>query len=55
MHNEELRNLYASLYIIRMIKPRRMRWEGNVVRIRRIERALDGKARGKQTTRKAKT
>jgi hypothetical protein len=29
LHNEELHNLY-SLNIIRVIKSRRMRWEGNV-------------------------
>jgi len=31
LHNEELRNLYASPIIIRMIESRSMRWEGNVV------------------------
>jgi hypothetical protein len=31
MHNEKLHNFYASPSIIRMIKPRRMRWAGNVV------------------------
>jgi hypothetical protein len=28
MHNEELRDLYSSPSIIRIIKSRRMRWEG---------------------------
>jgi hypothetical protein len=28
LHNEELHKLYCSLGIIRMIKPRRMSWEG---------------------------
>jgi hypothetical protein len=28
LHNEELRNLYSSPNIIRMIKSRRMRWQG---------------------------
>jgi hypothetical protein len=28
LHNEELHNLYFSSSIIRMIKPRRMRWQG---------------------------
>jgi hypothetical protein len=32
LHNEELHNLYSSPSIIRMIKPRRMRWAGNVSR-----------------------
>jgi hypothetical protein len=30
LHNEELRDLYSSLSIIRMIKSRRMRWVGHV-------------------------
>jgi hypothetical protein len=30
LHNEELHNLYSSPSIIRMIKPRRMRWAGHV-------------------------
>jgi hypothetical protein len=29
-HNEELHNFYSSPNIIRMIKSRRMRWEGPV-------------------------
>jgi hypothetical protein len=33
MHNEELRDLYSSPSIIRIIKLRRMRWAGHVVRI----------------------
>jgi hypothetical protein len=28
LHNEELHNLYSSPSIIRMIKSRRMRWQG---------------------------
>jgi hypothetical protein len=35
VHNEELHNLYSSPNIIRMIKPRRMRWAGHVARMRR--------------------
>jgi hypothetical protein len=31
-HNEELRNLYSSTSIIRMIKSRRMRWAEHVAR-----------------------
>jgi hypothetical protein len=30
LHNEELRDLYSSPSIIRIIKPRRMRWAGHV-------------------------
>jgi hypothetical protein len=31
LHNEPLRNLYSSPNIIRMIKPRRMRWTEHVI------------------------
>jgi hypothetical protein len=34
LHNEELRDLYSSPSIIRIIKSRRMRWAGHVVRMR---------------------
>jgi hypothetical protein len=30
LHNEELHNSYSSLNITKMIKPRKMRWSGNV-------------------------
>jgi hypothetical protein len=33
LHNEELRNLYSSLSVIRMIKSRKMRWAVNVERM----------------------
>jgi hypothetical protein len=33
LHSEELRNLYSSPSIIRMIKARRMRWTEHVARI----------------------
>ena len=33
MHNEELNDLYSSPNIVRVIKSRRMRWAGHVVRI----------------------
>jgi hypothetical protein len=33
LHNEELHNLYSSPSTIRMIKPRRKRWEGHVARM----------------------
>jgi hypothetical protein len=35
LHNEELHNLYSSPSIISMIKPRRMRWAGQVARMGR--------------------
>jgi hypothetical protein len=33
LHNEELRDLYSSPSIIRIIKARRMRWAGHVTRM----------------------
>jgi hypothetical protein len=33
LHREELHNLYSSPSIIRMIRSRRMRWEGYVARM----------------------
>jgi hypothetical protein len=33
LHNEELRDLYSSASIIRIIKSRRMRWAGHVARM----------------------
>jgi transcription termination factor 2 len=33
LHNEELRDLYSSSSIIRIIKSRRMRWAGHVARM----------------------
>jgi hypothetical protein len=35
LHNEELRDLYSSPNIIRIIKWRRMRWAGHVARMRK--------------------
>jgi hypothetical protein len=33
LHNEELRDMYPSPSIIRVIKPRRMKWAGHVARM----------------------
>ena len=33
LHNEELNDLYTSPNIVRVIKSRRMRWAGHVVRM----------------------
>jgi hypothetical protein len=33
LYNDELHSLYSSLDIVRVIKSRRMRWEGHVARI----------------------
>jgi hypothetical protein len=35
LYNEELHDLYSSSSIIRIMKARRMRWEGNVARMGR--------------------
>jgi hypothetical protein len=58
LQNEELRDLYSSPSIIRIIKSRRMRREGHVARMgekRNAYRLLVGKPEGKETTRKTKT
>jgi hypothetical protein len=57
LHNEELRDLYSWPSIIRIIKPRRMRWADHVARRGRRGTRIDywWKARGKETTRKTKT
>jgi hypothetical protein len=33
LHNDELHSLYSSRNIVRVIKPRRMRWAGHVARM----------------------
>jgi hypothetical protein len=51
LHNEALHNLYSSPSIIRMIKSRRMRWAGHVVRMgekRNEYRILVGQPDGKR-------
>jgi hypothetical protein len=50
-HNKELHDLYSSSSIIRIIKPRRMRWAGHVARMgekRNAYRLLVGKSEGKR-------
>jgi len=50
LHNEELSDLYSSPYIVRVIKSRRIRWAGYVVRMgerRGVYRVLVGKPEGK--------
>jgi hypothetical protein len=50
LHNEELRNLYSSPSIIRIIKSRRTRWVGHVARMGEKVKAcrlLVGKPEGK--------
>jgi hypothetical protein len=51
LHNEELRDLYSSPCIIRIMKARRMRWAGHVARMgeKRIAyRLFLGKPQGKR-------
>jgi hypothetical protein len=48
LHNEELHDLYSSPNIIRIMKPRRMRWAGNIARMEEV-------VGGKEATRKTKT
>ena len=50
LHNEELSDLYSSPYIVRVIKSRRIRWAGYVVRMgerRGVYRVLVRKPEGK--------
>jgi hypothetical protein len=51
LHNDELRNLYSSLNIVRAIKSRRIRWAGHVARMgegRGVYRVLVGRPEGKR-------
>jgi hypothetical protein len=51
LHNEELRALYSSPSMIRIMKARRIRWAGHVARIgekRNAYRLLVGKPEGRR-------
>ena len=51
LHNEELNDLYSSPNILRVIKSRRKRWAGHVVRMgeeRGVHRILLGKQEGRR-------
>jgi hypothetical protein len=51
LNNDEFHSLYSSPNIVRVIKSRRMRWEGHVARMgewRGIYRVLVGRAEGKR-------
>ena len=51
LHNEELNDLYSSPNIVRVIKSRRMRWVGHVVRMgeeRGVYGVLVGKPEGRR-------
>ena len=47
LHNEELKDLYCSPNIVRVIKSRRMRWAGNVA-LWGVYSLLVGKPGGKR-------
>jgi hypothetical protein len=58
LHNEELNDLYSLPSIVRVVKPRRMRWVGHVARMgedRGVHRVLVGKPEGKRPLGKTKT
>jgi hypothetical protein len=57
LHNEELRNLYSSPNATGKIKSRRLRWTGNVSRIREKRNAwkLLGKQEGRRPLGRPKT
>jgi hypothetical protein len=46
LHNDELHSLYSSPDIVRVIKLRRLRWEGGEVR--GVYRVLVGRSEGKR-------
>jgi hypothetical protein len=51
LHNEESNDLYSLPNIVRVVKSRRMRWAGRVVRMgeeRGVHRVLVGKCEGKR-------
>jgi hypothetical protein len=51
LHNDEFHSLYSSPNIVRVIKSRRLRWEGHVARMgegRSVYRVLVGRLEGKR-------
>ena len=51
LHNEELNDLYCSPNIVQMIKSRRVRWVGHVVRVKKtkgVYMVLVGKPEGQR-------
>jgi hypothetical protein len=51
LYNDELHSLYSSPDIVRMIKPRRIRWAGHVARLeegRGVHRVLVGRPESKR-------
>jgi len=57
LHNEELKDMYSSPNIVRVIKSRRMRWAGHMARMgreRRVYRVLVGKPEGRRPLRRSR-
>jgi hypothetical protein len=55
LHNEELSDLYSLSNIVRVVKSRRMRWTGHVVRMgegRGVHGVLVGRPQGKKPLRR---
>ena len=48
LHNEELNGLYSPPNIVRVIKSRRMRWDGHVARMDKERGVLVGKPEGRR-------
>jgi hypothetical protein len=51
LHKEELHDLYTAAHVIRVIKPRRMRWAGHIARVgekRGAHRVVERKPEGKR-------
>jgi hypothetical protein len=51
LHNEELNDLYSLPNIVRVVRPRRMRWAGHVARMgedRGVHKVLVGRPKGKR-------
>jgi hypothetical protein len=52
LHNEELKGLYSSPNIVRVIKSRRIKWAGHVARMGEgtgVNRGVGGETRGEET------
>ena len=52
LHNEELNDMYSSPNIVRVIKSRRVRWDGHLARTgeeRVVHRVLVGKPEGRRS------
>jgi hypothetical protein len=57
LHNDQLRDLYSSADIVRMIKSRRMIWAGHVTRMGEMGNAYEvfvGKSEGNEPLRTPK-